>query len=255
MKQFISLMKKDFMELFRTKKILILGIVFLFFTILSPISAYLLPDLFELIGQTEQEIIIIFPDPTYVDSYYQFISNFGQMVVFVMIIVLAPLIVDEKRKGTFHTLLNNKVSKANFVLSKVLSQVKVITGLYLISIGAFLLYTKILFDQAIFSNWILFFVSIYFYLIFLICMVNLISVISKTNITSIVMSILAFFSIMIFNFIPFIGKYMPNHLMTIATNIITDGDYAKYANGNIIVTILLSIVLLFLSIKLCSYED
>ena len=255
MKQLVTLLKKDIMELYRTKKILVLATVFLFFTILSPISAYLLPDILEMVGQYDDSIVIIVPDPTYVDSYTQFISNFSQITILVMIIVFAPLIVEEKRKGTFHTLLNNGVSKSNFVLAKAISQIKVMTLLYLISAGIFLVYTKILFDQALITNWIWFFVSIYLYYVFLICLINLISVISKNNIMSIGISLVAFFGIMLFNFIPIIGKYLPNYLITIATRIIVDNEYLQYININYIVTIVLSISLLLLSVKLCYYED
>ncbi len=255
MKQFITLLKKDIIELYRTRKILILGIVFLFFTILSPISAYLLPDILEMVGQYDDSIVIIVPEPTYIDSYMQFISNFSQITIFVMIIVFAPLIVEEKRKGTFHTLLNNGVSKSNFVLAKVTSQVKVLTLLYLISVGIFLIYTKILFGQALISNWLWFFVAIYLYYVFLISLINLISVITKNNIMSIGISLLAFFGIMLFNFIPIVGKYLPNYLITIASRIIVDNDYLQYLNINFMVTIILTLITLLLSVKLCSYEN
>ncbi len=255
MKQFITLLKKELTELYRTKKILILGIVFLFFTILSPITAYLLPEILEMAGQYDQNIVIIAPDPTYIDAYYQFISNFSQITIFVLIIVLAPLIVEEKRKGTFHTLLNNKVTKTNFILAKVISQIKVMSFLYAVSTSIFLIYTKILFNQALSPNWILFFISIYLYYLFLICLINLISVITKNNIMSIGISFLTFFGIMLFNFIPIIGKYLPNYLVTIATKIIVDNEYLQYININYAATILLSLGLIFLTIKFCHYED
>ena len=255
MKQFIVLLKKELMELYRTKKILILGAVFLFFTILSPLTAHFMPDIIEMIGQQDQDIIIIIPDPTAIDSYLQFISNFGQITVFVMIIVLAPLIVEEKRKGTFHTLLNNKVTKTNFVLAKVISQIKVVTVLYAFSVGIFLLYTMILFDQILITNWHLFFISIYLYYIFLICLINLISVVTKTNIMSITFSLLAFFGIIVFNYIPVVGKYLPSNLMNIATKVIVDNDYIKYIPINYVSSILICFALVVAAIRLCSYED
>ncbi len=255
MKQLFILFKKDITELYRTKKILILGIVFLFFAILSPISAHLLPDILEMVGQHDQNIVIIVPEPTVFDSYYQFISNFSQITIFIMIIVLAPVLIEEKMKGTFHTLLNNKVSKTNFVLAKVISQIKLVTLLYLFSIGVFLIYTYILFNGALITNWLIFFTSIYLYYVFLVCLINLISVIAKNNIMSIGISVLAFLGIMLFNFIPIIGKYQPNYLITIATKLIADNDHLRYVAINYGVTVLLSLSLIFLAIKLCNYED
>jgi ABC-2 type transport system permease protein len=254
MNQLVTLLKKESIGLYRTKKILIIGIVFLFFAILSPITAYLAPYFIELLAQYDQNVVIIIPEPTYIDSYYQFISNFSQTCTLILIIVLAPLIVDEKRKGTFHTLLNNKVSKTNFILSKVITQIKVFTLFYLLSIVIFLIYTSILFESVFAPNWFLVFLSLYLYYIFLISLINLMSVIAKSNVMSIVLSFVAFFAIMLFNFIPIMGKYLPNYLLTITNKIMVDNNYLQYININFIVTILLFIGVIFLSIRLCYYE-
>lgn len=255
MNQFLILIKKDMIELYRTKKLLIIGIIFVLFAILSPVTAYLTPNIIEMLSKSDPNVIITVPDPTYIDSYIQFFNNFSQMCTLVVIIVFAPLIVEEKRKGTFHTLLNNKVSRSNFVISKIISQLKSFTFFYIVSILIFMLYTYILFEQTLAPYWLLSFTSLYIYFIFLIGIINLMSVITKTNIMSIVASLAVFFSIMILNFIPIIGKYLPNYLITISNNLIIDNSYLQYVVVNYIVTLTLFVITVMLSIKLCHYED
>jgi hypothetical protein len=59
------------------------------------------------------------------------------------------------------------------------------------------------------------------------------------------------FILMTLNFSPKIGKYLPNYLTNIANNIIVDNNYLQYINVNLIVTLIIFLVIIFLSTKLC----
>jgi ABC-2 type transport system permease protein len=90
----LILLKKDLLEQWRTKKILILAIIFLFVAISSPIMAKILPELMKSISVPG--MVISLPSPTYLDAIDQYIKNISQIAILVVIFIVAGAICDEK---------------------------------------------------------------------------------------------------------------------------------------------------------------
>ena len=250
MKQFMILFKKDFMELFRTKKILIISIVFIIFALASPIITQIIPNLITEI----QGVKIEMPEATIIDSYGQFISNIIQICSFTLIIALGSSIVKERKSGLYNNLLNNGVKKRNFILSKVSVQILMVSAIYIVSVMLFSAYNYILFDNFFVKYSFVSLLSIYIYLIFLITVINFFSTISRSTIMSIILSFAFIFIIMLFDLFAF-GKYLPNYLINIAYNIFSDSTLLQIFYKNIAITLLLSIVIVMMSIKLCKNKE
>ena len=64
------LYRKDLMEQMRSKKVMILAIIFLFLALASPITAKLMPQLLKSLATPG--ITITIPEPTYKDAIDQF---------------------------------------------------------------------------------------------------------------------------------------------------------------------------------------
>lgn len=82
MNVFASLLKKEIAEQLKNYKFLISGLLFLFFAILSPVTAKYLPEIIAGIGNIPG-MAFDFPEPTYIDSISQYIKNLSQIVLFV----------------------------------------------------------------------------------------------------------------------------------------------------------------------------
>ena len=251
MKQFWILVKKDFMELYRTKKILILFCIFVAFALASPILAKVTPDILKALGDSVQ---IIMPEPTIVDSYGQFVGNIAGTCIFALIIVFGGLIVNERRRGIYNNLLNNGVKKRNFVMAKVKVQAEVFTVIYLVSCLLFSVYNYVLFNEFLIQYSLLSFLAIYVYMFFIISITNLYSVLFKSSIMSIMLAIGTTLLLAIFDLFRF-GKYLPNYLVNISVNIFRDGEVLNYIYYNIGITFLLIIVITLASIRFCKNKD
>lgn len=251
MKQFIILLKKDFIEIVRTKKILIISAIFFIFALTSPVIAKMTPELIKSLGG---ELQISLPEATIIDSYIQFIKNITQICSWTLIIALSGFLVYERRSGLYNNLLNNGVKKKNFILSKVTIQILLVTAIYIISCVLFSVYNYILFGEALIKYSILSLLSTYIYLLFIISFINLFGVISKSSVSCIMLGIGTTIIISIFDLFKF-GKYMPNYLINIASNIFKDTLYLDYVYINIGFTIFLSLMMIWLSIKLCKNKD
>jgi len=71
---------------------------------------------------------------------------------------------------------------------------------------------------------------------------------------SIMLSIGTILLLIVFDLFKF-GKYLPNYLVSISANIFKDQTILDYFYKNISITLLLILILTFLSIKLCKNRD
>ena len=142
----------------------------------------------------------------------------------------------------------------SFVLSKLTSQIVVVTGIYIVSALLFSTYNYVIFDKFVVEYSLLSFISMYVYLIFITCLVNLYSTIAKSSVITIVLSFVTTILLAIFDLFKF-GKYLPNYLISITHRIFRDTSLLDYAYKNIGITLLLSVIMVLLSIKLCSHKE
>jgi ABC-2 type transport system permease protein len=149
MKQFLVLFKKEMLELMRSRKFMILGVVFVIFAVLSVITAKITPQLLKSFSVPGMSIDL--PEPTYLDSADQFFKNNGQLLVFILIFVVSGVIADEKIKHTLEIILAKPVSRVKFVLAKFSAVFLTIFSVYLLSSLLFYFYTVSVFSS--FNLW------------------------------------------------------------------------------------------------------
>jgi|GEM_PF-3012382 len=248
MRNLSILMKKDFIELIRTKKVLILSLVFLLFAMSSPLLAFYMPQIIASVGGELQGLQL--PDPSITDSYTQFASNISQLCAYVLLVLYAGQIVTERKKGQLTTLMNNGVTKAQFVLSKVFSQILLLTGIYLLSIVFLEFYNFVLFDDFLVKHTLQTYFALYIYLIFVIALVNFFSSLAKSNVMSISFSFITVILLSIFDLFSF-GRFMPNYLISLSVKVLSDKDVLLNLYQTSFITLGISILLVGLSVELC----
>lgn len=136
------LCRKEGLELVRTNKIFILPLLYLAFGFFSPLITKMMPDILAGMGQ---DIQIILPELTWVDSFSQLFKNYNQIMFLALILLFMGSVAEEKNKGTAILVLTKPVSRTYFVLAKGLMALIVVVLSVLLSYGACLLYTTILF--------------------------------------------------------------------------------------------------------------
>ncbi|MFV0555672.1 MAG: ABC transporter permease [Lactovum sp.] len=250
MKNISVLLKKDLLSLWRSKKILILSIVFLLFAFSSPVLAYYMPEILKLVAD---DLVINSAKVTLLDSYLQFFKNLGQIGLFILIILFIPELINERKKGQLATLFNHKVTKTEFILSKLISQIIIFTFIFGLSIATFSLYNLILFEKAWLSHSFLSFSLFYLYFIFIICLCNFFSSFSRNLTLAMVLTFSIVIFMPIFHIFDF-GVYLPSYLTNLSTSVLTS-QFIQKSYQNIISTSISSIFLIFLAIQLCRYQE
>ncbi|NLV83548.1 MAG: ABC transporter permease subunit [Spirochaetales bacterium] len=109
-------------ESFRIHRFLIWTIICGFFGILSPLSAYYMPDILALIGST-QNVVLTMSAVTYRDAVDQYVKNFTQLGSILMIFLTMGSVAGEKADGSLQFLVVRPITCRLILCSKMLAMV------------------------------------------------------------------------------------------------------------------------------------
>jgi ABC-2 type transport system permease protein len=139
-----SMLRKELLEQWRTRRMLVVAVVFTALGIGSPLLARYTPELVKALAGDQFQIVL--PPPTAADAVSQFIKNLGQAGVLSAILLAMGSVAVEKERGTAALLLTKPISRGAFLLAKLLAiAATLLVGLVLGAIGAYY-YTAILFE-------------------------------------------------------------------------------------------------------------
>ncbi len=140
-------LQKEFLQQWRTRRVLIIAAVFGLFGMFSPLLAYFMPQMMKSIPGAEQFASLI-PDPTVNDALIQYVKNISQFGFLLAILIGIGDVAGEKERGTAGMILSKPLARWAFVCSKFLAQVSLyLFGFVLALVGCFF-YAYILFAPA-----------------------------------------------------------------------------------------------------------
>lgn len=116
MRSYLAFTKKEFCEILRTYKLLIMLAVFLILGMMNPLTAKLTPKLLEEFMPKGMDITIL--EPTAADSWAQFFKNVPQMGLVVLVIVFSGIMANEFSRGTLINMLTKGLPRKIVILSK-----------------------------------------------------------------------------------------------------------------------------------------
>lgn len=118
MRTFMTLLAKELRESWKTSRLLIVGLLFLVFGLMSPLLAKYTPDLLKALGTQSGGVQISIPPPTVQDTVAQFLKNVGGNGILVALILGVGLVVREKERGTAAFVLTKPVTCGTFLAAK-----------------------------------------------------------------------------------------------------------------------------------------
>ena len=147
---FALAVRKELLYQWRTRRVIVVGAVFVLFGLGSPLLARFTPELLRGLEGVEQFAELI-PTPTTADALGQYIKNLTQFGFMIAILLGMGAVAGEKSRGTAAIILSKPMPRWAFVLSKFLAQALVyLVALFLAALGAYY-YTAILFEPLAFG--------------------------------------------------------------------------------------------------------
>ncbi len=214
---FFSLLKNELAEQFRSGKLIVIGFLFLFFGLVSPITAMFMPEIIGSISKS-QNISIVVPEPTWLDAVTQYVKNLSQMSSFILIIVYMGIIAREKENGILVFLLVKPVKRSSYIFSKYLSvTIAAILGMTA-SFTAATFYTFLFFEGFQLSNFLILNLLLLLNIVSTLFIVVLFSSLFKSQIVAGVLSFAVYLIFSLGAQIREISKFLPSGLLTEGNN-------------------------------------
>jgi len=138
-------LRKEWIQLWRTKMVLVVLGVFAIFGILSPLAAYFMPQIFANIEGAEMFKDLI-PTPSIKDALDQYVKNISQFGFLIAILIGMGRVASEKEKGMTEMILHKPLPRWAFIVSKFVAQAVLYTLGFLLAEALAYAYTVYLFD-------------------------------------------------------------------------------------------------------------
>jgi ABC-2 type transport system permease protein len=119
---FLTQLRKEIMEQFRTRRFLIVFIVLLVWGMLSPLTEKFVGEIFKSIPAMAPYASLM-PAPSVMGAIGQYVKNVNQFMVFLALLVTMGVVAVEKDKGTAALMLVKPLPRSTFILTKFLALV------------------------------------------------------------------------------------------------------------------------------------
>ena len=210
MNGFKTLLSKELREQIKTFRVLIVGGVFLFFGLSTPLMIKYLPEIIKLAG--EDVGIIELPPPTALQALSEYSGTALQVGLLVVVLIAMGAIAGERRSGTAAMTLSKPVSAGAFVTAKLIAISATFTiGLALGGLGAFG-YTWLLFEDGNLGGFVAQTALLSVFMIFCVSVTLIFSAIFRNALAAGGVAIAVLIVGLTFSAIPWVGRVMPGSI-------------------------------------------
>jgi len=147
-----EMLVKELLEAWRTRRLIVMALLFLALGIMAPVVTKLLPDIIRAFGPTGFEVDI--GTPGIADVVAQLLKNLIQFGALAAILLSMGSVATERERGTAAFVLSKPVTRAAFLWAKVVALALVFAiAIGLATVGAWV-YTLLLFNRPPILGWI-----------------------------------------------------------------------------------------------------
>ncbi len=210
--------RKELLQAWRTRRILVVMAVFGLFGLASPMMAYFMPQMFKIIPGAEAFASLI-PTPTTGDAMVQYVKNISQFGFIMALLLGMGLVAGEKEHGTASLVLSKPMTRWAFISSKLAAQMIVyLLGFVIATLGCYF-YTIVLFGSLNLGPFLLLNLMLLFWLLPFVALTLLGSVIGKSTGAAAGIALVFVIALMLAGSLPFVGSLMPGSLANWASQL------------------------------------
>ncbi|MEZ4642156.1 MAG: YhfC family glutamic-type intramembrane protease [Chloroflexota bacterium] len=252
---FGAALRKEMLQQWRTKRVLVVLAVFVLFGLGSPLLAKYTPQMLTMVEGAEQFADLI-PQPTQADALVQYIKNLTQFGFIIAVLLGMGAVAGEKDKGQAAMILSKPLPRWAFLLSKFTAQALLYAAAFVIAGAGAYYYTLILFTPFQFGPFLLGNVLLLLWLLTYTAVTLLGSTIGKSIGQGAGIALVGAVILLLAGSLPRIGSLAPAGLTAWASQLGPETAVATPANGGALVAnIVIIIVLLISSIAIFETQE
>lgn len=244
MKVYSTLLKKEFVGLWRSKKFIWLPIVFMLLSIMQPLTMYFMEDILKMGGGLPEGTIIEMPLPSGGEVLASILSQLNTIGLLLVVVATMGAISDERRNGSLTLLFVRPISAIKLVCSKTVSHGFLLVLSFICGYLLAYYYTNLLFSTVSIGafGWSMLIYSIY--ILFIVSCVVFSSALLTSN-GAIAISNVLFFSALslVSSWLNDALQWSPTQLSSNAISLVMTNGESKGLIGSVIVTIICILIL------------
>ena len=214
---FPVLLRKELREQARSYRLLVLGLVFVFFGLASPLLAKFTPEIVKSVG-TDQGVTIVLPEPTAADAVAQYVKNVSQIVLLVLVFLTLGSVVAEKERGTAAFVLVKPASRTAFLAAKLATLWITATAALVLSAFCAYAYTAVLFQPPSAPAFVLATLALLLHVLTFVTTTFFWSAVARSQVVAGVLSFLTWILLASLSGLGAISEFLPGRLLTAAVS-------------------------------------
>lgn len=253
MSSYKTFLRKELTENMRTKRILVLACVFLFFAITGALMARYMGEFFAMILPADDAatplLIEALGNPRWEEAYIQLYGQLGQIGILAVLFMYMGTVQREIRTGTASLMFSKGLGFTPFILAKFTMAGLITTVITIVSVLVTYVYTFLLFEEAGQIGNVIFGSLIYSAAtLMMLAVVIMCSSFTKSSAVSGGLSFGAFFLLVAISAIPRIGVYTPFSLFGFPVAV-SLGDVPGQLLACVLIAAGLAVVSLFIAVR------
>ncbi len=212
MSPFLVSVRKEWLEQWRSYRVLVLVVVLTLFGLLAPFTAKYTPEMMKLLPNG-QAIARLMPPPTAADAVAQYLKSVSQFGIILALLLTMGVVAQEKDQGTAAMMLVKPLPRRAFILAKF----AVMALLFAVGIGmaglASWYYTWLLFGPLDPVRWLALNGLAFTFVLVQVAATLLFSVVAKSQAAAGGMAFGVLLLLAILSSIPVVGTYLPAQLL------------------------------------------
>lgn len=239
MTQLMAFTKKEWIEVFRTGKFMIITVMFLLFGVMNPAIAKLTPWMMEACSESLEGAGLTITE-TKVDaltSWTQFYKNVP-MALIVFLLMFSGILALEYQKGTLINMITKGLSRWKIVMSKSVVLFLLWSFGYWICYGITYGYNAYFWDNSIAKDVGFAAFCVYILGVWLIALMMLMSTLFSSGSAVAVGTGGVFFVVYLLNMLPDLKKYLPTYLMGASGLLSGAGEAGDYMTALLVAAVL-----------------
>ncbi len=225
---FMVSLRKEMLEQWRSRRLLVVTVVFVLFGLTSPLLAKMMPEFFRMLPQGEQ-IARLMPPPSLTDAVGQYVKNLFQFGVLLAILLAMGAVSQEKERGTAALILVKPMTRGAFFLGKFAAiAVSFLVAIALAALGAYY-YTVLLFEAPPLGGWLALNLMLLLVCLVYVAITLCFSAVARSQVAAAAGGFGAMLVLSLAGSLPAIGSRLPHELINWGSRLALGGATAAWA--------------------------
>lgn len=238
----MSIVRLEWLRLWRTYRLLVLVVVFAFFGLLGPLTAAYLPEIISLASQSDDlGLAVDLPEPVPADGIIQYIGNVAQIGIIVVAAMASLALAIDARPGLAAFYRTRQPSPASWIVPRWAATSLAASAAWTVGLLAAVYETVLLIGPlpvgALLAGWAAWVV----YLAFAVSVVALVAGFVRASVGVTAVSVGLLLGLALLGLVPQIGEWLPSHLVgapsALADKSAVASDYLSAAGVSAVATV------------------